>query len=184
MIGASIDVDITDTCEPENIILRYDIKEEYTENTLGTFASLDELSGIKRLNVFRFDEEQGMLLPIETEFDVENNQLYAEAEKSGTYCLMDMEIWLANLGVEMPPEESSVPHVPAPMAAPKLSSGNESEWEPDYVNAPVDLVFILQTAGKYKEDFYKQKRIIKEGITRCFTNQLIHCFIVYQFPIL
>ena len=171
MIGASIDVDITDTCEPENIILRYDIKEEYTENTLGTFASLDELSGIKRLNVFRFDEEQGMLLPIETEFDVENKQLYAEAEKSGTYCLMDMEIWLANLGVEMP-EGSSAPHVPAPMAAPKLSSGNEDEWEPDYVNAPVDLVFMLQTAGTDRNAFNMQKTLIEAFCTYVYKNNI------------
>ncbi|HRR78344.1 MAG TPA: hypothetical protein P5191_16315 [Ruminococcus sp.] len=171
MIGASIDVDISDTCVPESIILKYDIKEEYTENTLGTFASLDELSGIKRLNVFRFDEEQGMLLPIETEFDVENNQLYAEVNEAGTYCLMDMEIWFDALGVEFP-AESSAPNVPTPLAAPRASSGSSSEWEPDYVNAPVDLVFILQTAGNDENAFNMQKALIEAFCTYVYKNNI------------
>ncbi|MBR6984967.1 MAG: hypothetical protein IKH75_15835, partial [Ruminococcus sp.] len=102
MIGASFDVEITDTCNPEEIVLKYDIKEGYTENTLNKFSSLEEFQGIKRLNVFRFDEDEGMLLPVETEFDVENSKLCAAVNETGTYCLMDMEIWLDNLDVEMP----------------------------------------------------------------------------------
>ena len=114
MLGASIDVEISDTCNPEEIVLKFNIKEAYTDNTLNKFSSLDEFNGIKRLNVFTFDEEQGMLLPIDTEFDIENNQLYAEVNKTGTYCLMDMEIWLDNLDVEMPAKNRAF----APKAAP------------------------------------------------------------------
>ena len=144
MLGASFDVEITDTCNPEEIVLKYDIKEGYTENTLNKFSSLEEFQGIKRLNVFRFDEDERMLLPVETEYDVKNNKLCAAVNETGTYCLMDMEIWLDNLDVEMPAENN----VPAPKAAPKAASKAPSvptsKWEPEYVNAPIDLVFFIQ----------------------------------------
>ena len=40
-----------------------------------------------------------MLLPIETKYDLENNTIYTEVDELGTYCIMDMEKWLANLGI-------------------------------------------------------------------------------------
>ena len=106
MIGSSIDVDISDTCEPEKIVLKYDICEDYVQNRLNKYSSFEELQGIKRLNVFKFDEEQKMLKPVETEFDVSNDQLYAEVNETGTYCLMDMEIWFDELGVEIDEDAS------------------------------------------------------------------------------
>ena len=144
MLGASFDVEITDTCNPEEIVLKYDIKEGYTENTLNKFSSLEEFQGIKRLNVFRFDEDERMLLPVETEFDVENSKLCAAVNETGTYCLMDMEIWLDNLDVEMPANNN----VPAPKPAPKNDQVTNSEWEPEHVNNPIDIVFLLQTSGR------------------------------------
>ena len=156
MIGASFDVEITDTCNPEEIVLKYDIKEGYTENTLNKFSSLEEFQGIKRLNVFRFDEDEGMLLPVETEFDVENSKLCAAVNETGTYCLMDMEIWLDNLDVEMPAENN----VPAPKPAPKNDPDTNSEWEPDHVNNPIDIVFLLQTSGRDEHNYKVEKEEI------------------------
>lgn len=79
--------------------LRFEIDEEYTDNILGLFPEDEELTGIKRLNVFKYFEDLNMLLPIETKFDEENNVLYAEVDELGTYCVMDMELWLESLGV-------------------------------------------------------------------------------------
>ncbi|EWM55086.1 hypothetical protein [Ruminococcus flavefaciens] len=155
MIGASVNIDITDTCNPEEIVLQYDIKEAYIDNTLDKFSSLGEFQGIKRLNVFRFDEEERMLLPVETEFDVENNKLYAAVNETGTYCLMDMEIWLDNLDVEMP----AANNVPAPKPA------------PNSLNKQINLVFMLQanynqlsneTEEEYSQRFEFQKNIIRK----------------------
>ena len=149
-------MEITDTCNPEEIVLKYDIKEGYTENTLNKFSSLEEFQGIKRLNVFRFDEDEGMLLPVETEFDVENSKLCAAVNETGTYCLMDMEIWLDNLDVEMPAENN----VPAPKPAPKNDPDTNSEWEPDHVNNPIDIVFLLQTSGRDEHNYKVEKEEI------------------------
>ncbi|MCR4793598.1 MAG: hypothetical protein K5898_00160 [Ruminococcus sp.] len=174
MLGASIDVEITDACNPEEIVLKYNIKEAYTDNTLNKFSSLDEFKGIKRLNVFKFDEEQGMLLPVETEFDIENNQLYAEVNETGTYCLMDMEIWLDNLDVEIPVNNN----VPAPKAAPDIILW-DTTWIPE-IEKQINLVFMIQanynksTDGAeedYNQRFEFQKNIIRK-ISRVALSKL------------
>ena len=166
MIGASLDISISDECNPEDIVIRYNIKEGYRANTLNLYSEFEELSGLKRLNIFKFDEETRMLLPIDTLFDEENNTLYAEVDELGTYCIMDMEIWFNNLGVTVPipeTENNTTSPTPSPKFAPKkTSSKSSSSWEPTYTNAPVDLVFILQAAGTSNYYFEKEKNLIKE----------------------
>lgn len=162
MIGASTDISISDICNPEEIVLKYNIKEAYIDNTLNLYSSLEEFQGIKRLNVFKFDEDKNMLLPVNTEFDVENGLLYAEVDELGTYCIMDMEIWLNNLGVEMP-EESQNEENAMYFNSPSILSESEdsgSVWTPTYVNAPIDLVFILQSAGTSYSYFDTEKQLI------------------------
>ncbi len=41
-----------------------------------------------------------MLLPVATEFDENTNTLFAETDEMGTYCVLDMEILMQNLGIE------------------------------------------------------------------------------------
>lgn len=107
MLGNGVDIAISDVCNPENIVIKYTVKDTYLENTDGTFSSLPEFQGIRRLNVFKLDTETNMLLPIETKFD-DNNVLYAEVDEFGTYCIMDMEIWLKNIGVEYKNDEDEI----------------------------------------------------------------------------
>ena len=108
MLGNGVDIAISDVCNPENIVIKYTVKDTYLENTDGTFSSLPEFQGIRRLNVFKLDTETNMLLPIETQFDDDNNVLYAEVDEFGTYCIMDMEIWLKNIGVEYKNDEDEI----------------------------------------------------------------------------
>ena len=108
MLGNGVDIAISDVCTPENIVIKYTIKDAFLDNTDGTFSSLPEFQGIRRLNVFKLDTETNMLLPIETQFDDDNNVLYAEVDEFGTYCIMDMEIWLKNIGVEYKNDEDEI----------------------------------------------------------------------------
>lgn len=162
MIGASADISISDTCNPEEIVLKYNIKEAYIDNTLNLYSRLEEFQGIKRLNIFKFHEDKNMLLPVETEFDVENGLLYAEVDELGTYCIMDMEIWLNNLGVEMPEEnqpEGNAMYFNSPSIL-SASENSGSVWTPTYINAPIDLVFMIDSDGNYKNEFENEKSLI------------------------
>lgn len=115
-----------------------------------------------------------MLLPIDTQFDLENGTLFAEVDELGTYCIMDMEIWLKNLGVAVPiPEndDTNVIFTPSPKFAPKRTSPeSSSSWTPIYVSAPIDMVFILQVAGNSKDYFEEEKKLIQEFSQYVFNN--------------
>lgn len=150
MIGASLDISMSDTCDPEDIVLKYDIKPEFTVNTLDKYSALPEFQGIKRLNVFKFNEEEGMLLPIETKFSDNGTQLYAEVDELGTYCVMDMEIWLDNLGVEMPENRinANTLQLKYPSTAKITSKEN---------NNNVKLLFMLQAFNSYNAENYAEK---------------------------
>ena len=86
--------------EVEKVKLIYEVGEDYISNDGSEYAAnCVDLQGIKRYNIFRYFEDVNMLLPVATEFDEENNTLYAITDELGTYCVLDMEILLQNLGI-------------------------------------------------------------------------------------
>lgn len=101
IIGVAPEFVYTDGLTVDEITVKFELDNSIVDNTLGTYAAKnDGFKGIKRLMVFTFFEEINMLLPIETEYDIDNNIVYATIDKLGTYCLIDMEIFFGNLGIE------------------------------------------------------------------------------------
>jgi len=91
----------TDGLKIDDVVINFDINNNAVSNKNGKYTSVsDEFVGIKRLNVFKYFEDTNMLLPIETFHDVENNRVYTHVDELGTYCLMDLEIWLESIGFE------------------------------------------------------------------------------------
>lgn len=86
----------------DDVTIKYSIDNSAVANVNGKYVSVsDEFVGIKRFNIFKFFEDTNMLLPVETFHDVENNVVYTKTDKLGTYCLIDMEIWLDTLGIKL-----------------------------------------------------------------------------------
>lgn len=166
MLGFSTDIEMNDIYNPENIVLKYKIKDNYIDNAPGIYSDYEEFQGIKRLNVFKFNEDTNMLLPVETKFDIENNTLYAEVDELGTYCLMDLEIWLNSLGINVPEESVSEEN----SILKKSSNQSTSSWTPEYTNAPIDLVFLIDSSGKYKNEFEQEKNIVINFCKYVFDN--------------
>lgn len=106
ILGISPEFVYTDGLKVEDVIINFDLDNSVTANTNGKYINVsDEFVGIKRYNVFKFFEDTNMLLPIETFHDVENNRVYTHVDELGTYCLMDMEVWLE--GLEIEPNDNS-----------------------------------------------------------------------------
>ncbi len=98
-LGGAVDLSYL-SGEVDKVKLVYEVGESYIPNDGSEYAAnCVDLQGIKRYNIFRYFEDVNMLLPVSTEFDVENNILYAETDELGTYCVLDMEILLQNLGI-------------------------------------------------------------------------------------
>jgi len=84
----------------ENATLKFQVDKQYVGNDDSIFAqSYPEFVGIKRYNVFMYFEDDNMMLPVKTQHDTENNIVIADVDRAGTYCVVDMEIWLETLGI-------------------------------------------------------------------------------------
>lgn len=107
VIGIVPEFTYNDGLSITNAEINFIIDNSLVANTNGNYTSIsEEFEGIKRLNVFKFFEDTNMLLPVETFHDVENNRVYARTDELGTYCLVDMEIWLDNLGITADAEQA------------------------------------------------------------------------------
>ena len=169
IIGFTVEVTASDICNPEDVLLKFNIKDEYINNTVCTYSDIEEFQGIKRLNVFHYYEDKNMLLPVETEFDTKSGLMYAEVDELGTYCIMDMEIWFDNLGIVMTDEQSNISTV--------------ALTEPIETVKTLDLVFLLQTTGSSTTHFNKDKALILDFCNYVLSNRVnSHIYIVtYDF---
>ncbi len=101
IIGIAPEFAYTDGLAVEEVTVKFELDNSIVGNTLGTYAAEnDGFKGIKRLTVFMFFDDVNMLLPVETNYDEVNNIVYTTTDRVGTYCLMDMEIFFQNLGIE------------------------------------------------------------------------------------
>jgi len=101
IIGVAPEFVYTDGLAVEEVTVKFELDNSVINNTLGTYAAEnDGFDGIKRLTIFMFFDDINMLLPVETNYDEVNNVVYTTTDRVGTYCLMDMEIFFQNLGIE------------------------------------------------------------------------------------
>lgn len=88
-----------------NATIKFRINEKYVKDTKSGGTNIDnELKGLKRYNIFRLNDEDdknnaGLLLPVETNFDTATNTISAKVDELGTYCIVDMNMWLYDLGI-------------------------------------------------------------------------------------
>ena len=101
IIGTAPEFVYTDGLAVEEVTVKFELDNSIIKNTLGTYtAASGEFEGINRLNVFMFIEDVNMLLPVETFHDEATNTVYTTTDRMGTYCLVDMELWLDLLGIK------------------------------------------------------------------------------------
>ncbi len=92
-IGDIIDLSLSDFLHTEKIHLSFAIKDECLDNTLNKYSEYDDMQGIKRLSIFKYYDEISMMLPVETQYDLENNVISADVTEAGTYCVIALEVW-------------------------------------------------------------------------------------------
>ena len=160
IIGVAPEFVYTDGLTVEEVTVKFELENTVINNTLGTYTDeSDEFKGIKRLNVFMFFEDVNMLLPVETFHDETTNTVYTKTDRVGTYCLVDMEIFLDNLdkqlngddepeaGIEVQSEESEA------MSENTLDNGTFSSYNVSKVKLNSAKTNTVLNNG-YKDGFY------------------------------
>lgn len=142
VVGVVPEFECEEGISVNDVALNFSVEERFTENTNGKYAAVSkDFEGIKRFNVFKYFDDIGMLLPVETTYDTENNKVTTHVDELGTYCLVDMEQWFENLGIT--PEEfatvnvspSAVGMMGIPVSVTALTGSKNT------VNTPIDVVF-------------------------------------------
>ena len=160
IIGVAPEFVYTDGLTVEEVTVKFELENSVINNTLGTYTDeSDEFKGIKRLNVFMFFEDVNMLLPVETFHDETTNTVYTKTDRVGTYCLVDMEIFLDNLdkqlngddepeaGIDVQSEESEA------MSENTLDNNTFLSYNVSRVELDSAKVTTVSDSG-YKDGFY------------------------------
>lgn len=172
VLGVAPEFTYTDGLNVEDVVINFDLDDDVTENTNGKYADiLDEFKGIKRYNVFKYFEDTNMLLPIETFFDEENNRVYTHVDELGTYCLIDMEDWFENLGVEPSKFVQN-----KPTRALKMKAAPETPLEQSI--SEIDVVFNVFCTNSQKEDVKENIILTCERLFNEYgSNGQIHIYV-------
>ncbi|MBQ8612857.1 MAG: cellulose binding domain-containing protein, partial [Ruminiclostridium sp.] len=154
------------------VTVKFEVSDSVKENTVGDYAeSCEELQGIKRFNVFKYFEDTNMLLPIETFHDEEQGIVYTKTDCLGTYCVMDLEIWMQNLGVkpetaELTETTETVEYLSAETVDISYLSSSPSEETENPDDERLNVVFLLDArCSLEKEQFESLKNLVYETAT-------------------
>ncbi len=185
ILGKSVELIYDATCKIEQIVLKFKIDSVVVDNNIKTLSNEDAaLAGISRFAVFKYFEEDNILLPIESSCDESSNTIIATVNELGNYCVIDMEKLLTNIinkTEEAPYDtndsdetieniENEIQSTPATieeieMSYSKLTSNNvyvsvntlsmpTSNINKDFIN----VVFMLDTRSMFSyDDFNKTK---------------------------
>lgn len=101
VVGIGLELKCEKGSTVDDVALNFNVEESFTENTNGNYAAVSEnYEGIKRFSVFKYFDDTGILLPVETTYETDNNKVITHVDEPGTYCLVDMEKWFEALDVE------------------------------------------------------------------------------------
>ena len=183
-IGGITDLNLSDSCDPDSIRLTYAIKDAYRSNTLNKYSEFEDLQGIKRLCVFKYFDEISMMLPLDTQYNLENNTIYADVNDGGTYCVMDLEVWFDLFDVDPTDiadeirnsdDSTTAPTLRSPLRAMlPLSTSLETN------NTPISIYILLQGAGHDETLYKKQVTAIEDFCSKIFVQFPISLIILKE----
>lgn len=97
-------------CKIEEAVIQFKIDDENAVEADTKKAEDSEFYGIKKCGIFKFFEDTGILLPVTTEINEENNTLSTTVDSLCSYCVIDMEK-LLNDWLESEAETEEQPEV-------------------------------------------------------------------------
>ncbi|MCM1062052.1 MAG: cellulose binding domain-containing protein, partial [Eubacterium sp.] len=148
----------------DNIEISFDISQEYLIEPYS--ASDNELTGLHKYNIFTYNEDLNMLMPVATEYDEANSRIYTNVESIGTYFIVNMNTWISQLGIKSNSES-------ALMSAYSLSENLDEESE------YIDVAFLLYHNQAYSNVI---KSELKKTVEQMYSNydNIRVFFVVYS----
>ncbi len=151
VLGKIVELKAKESCNVSQVVLKFDIADEYTNSQSEILA--EDMQGIERFMVFKYFDQINMLLPIDTQYDIQNNLVYTAVDELGSYCVVDMEKWCSQLSSSVNQQTFSL-----------YSARNDLS-----ADTPIDIVFALRSyyTDSYLTEFESYRDMI------CDVSQLL-----------
>lgn len=161
VLGVVPELSYSDGLTVKDVIINFNIVDSAVSDRIGAYSDDPNFDGVNRFNIFKYFEEDNILLPVETFYDETENRVYTHVDRVGTYCLIDMEKWVNNL-------ENTEP-------------GNYYLKDED-ANEPANIVFCIDTRSIIDDEAFEAvKSSIKEIAEDAFDRYVdIKVYIYYQ----
>lgn len=193
ILGSIAEISYDETCTVDEVVIKFEIDQDIIdEQVMSGSENID--NGINRFSIFKYFEEDNIILPIVTDVDANSNTIYSTVDTLGTYFVVDMVKYLEiiNEGWEKLSKESSDTENVinnALEASPELNTNsitlafNEGSYlseETEFVNSgSIDVFLFVDARGIYNCKPGEVKNCIKEiGETVVSTSENANVYIV------
>ncbi len=184
-IGDIIDVKFSEDQNIENVLLNFEIDDNLLNSEYEGFEDLH------RFSVFRYFKELGMIFPVESLESSESNTITTTVTESGTFCLVDLPLWLNDCGISLDDDLSELEFFPKGEEIDTLSNPESSNISNSLLNIPninilsnspsssntttpktystycdpVDVVFLVNCAANNSDEYFEEVKaqILKTG---------------------
>lgn len=107
ILGDSPQIYYDENYKTKNATIKFKINSDYITSASSLFSGNAEFEGIKKYNIFKYCEENATLVAMETVYNSDTVST-VDNDPFGTYCLIDMEKLLDNLGYNGTSQSSGV----------------------------------------------------------------------------
>ena len=159
VLGVVPELSYSEGLSVTDVVIKFNINDEAVSDRLGVYSDDPLFDGVNRFVIFKYFEEDNILLPIETTYDSATS-VSTHVDEVGTYCLIDMEKWVNSIE--------------------NMEPGNY--YLEDVANDPANIVFCIDTRDIIDSDSFDSiKRGIKEVVDDAFKRYTnIKVYVYYQ----
>lgn len=171
ILGCVPEIVYDENLKIDNIEVSFDIAQDY----LVDMYSSNKLSGIHKYNIFTYNEDLNMIMPVVTEYDAANNRISTTTDNVGTYFVVDMNKWVEQLGIESASQETNATSTfSINNNVALMSKQNSSVANTEYI----DVAFLIYNTQQYSNVVKKQLTTTVEAMYSNYDNIRVF-FVVY-----
>ena len=160
IVGKTFDIEYDTSCKTGKIVLKFELEKDVID---------ESESDIERFCAFKLFEDYNIILPVYTEYNSNENLVYAQVDELGTYCLMDMEKLVENLSGSS--YENSEPIAAFSLAnAPVVYTDSSNVlWQNSIDKSSINVVFMIDIRKNFDRECFDT---IKDNVVKAAAEVL------------
>lgn len=160
IVGKTFDIEYDTSCKTEKIVLKFELEKDVID---------ESESDIERFCAFKFFEDYNIILPVYTEYNSNENLVYAQVDELGTYCLMDMEKLVANLSGSSYENLEPIAAFSLANAPVVYTDSSNVLWQNSIDKSSINVVFMIDIRKNFDRECFDT---IKDNVVKAAAEVL------------